>query len=139
MIWDAVVSGLLGKVAPAVAEHYRQKQEQKHLIEMEQLRGKQAYEIAKTKRAEMSEGRDHEWELQRLEDARHSWKDEWVLILLSIPLVLVFIPQGRPVVEAGFMALEKTPMWYQGMIVVIFMAVFGIRKWRRNVNGNGKG
>ena len=132
MLWDSIVGALLGKVAPKVADYYIQKQQLKHELEAEQLRGKIAWEQALTKRASESEGRDHEWELARLEDARYSWKDEWVLFLLSIPLILVFIPQTQPIVQEGFNALATTPDWYRWMIMLIFTAVFGIRIWRRD-------
>lgn len=129
MLWQSIVNGLLGKVAPAVAEHYRQKQEQKHLIEMEQLRGKQAWEEAKTRRASESEGRDHEWELESIRNS--GWKDELVIIVLTIPLVLVFIPFTQPYVEEGFRQLSLTPDWYRWLIMTIYAATFGIRIWRR--------
>jgi len=129
MLWGSIVNGLLGKVAPAVAEHYREKQEQKHLIEMEKLRGKAAYEEAKTRRAEASEGRDHEWELESIRNS--GWKDEAVLVVLTIPLVLVFIPLTQPIVEEGFKQLGTTPDWYRFLIMVIYGATFGLRLWRR--------
>jgi hypothetical protein len=134
MLWGAVVNALLGKVAPKVADYYIEKQALEHSLKVEQLRGKIAWEQALTKRASESEGRDHDWEMARLEDARHSYKDEWVLFLLSIPLILVFIPQTQQYVLDGFSVLDKTPQWYQWMIGLIFTAIYGIRTWRRSFN-----
>lgn len=131
MLWSSIVSGLLGKVAPKVADYYIEKQDQKHQIEMEKLRGKQAYEIAKTKRAEASEGRDHDWELASLRNS--GWKDELVLIVLTLPMVLVFVPFTQPYVEVGFEHLSATPDWYRWLIMMIYAATFGIRIWRRKV------
>lgn len=132
-IWSSIVGGLLDKVAPAVANHYKEKQQQKHDIEMEKLRGKAAWEKAKTERASESEGRDHEWEIESIRNS--GWKDEWVLILLSIPLILVFFPYpwGAPAVLQGFEVLETTPDWYRWLVMVIYAAIFGIRLWRRKV------
>lgn len=130
MLWDSIVGNLLGKVAPKVADYYIQKAELKHEREMEKIRGKIEYERAKTERAEQSEGRDHEWELLSIRNS--GWKDEWVLILLSIPLVLSFIPRTQPYVSSGFEALNNTPQWYQWLTMIVFAAIYGVRLWRRN-------
>ena len=128
-MFSGIIGALLQKVAPKVADYYMDKEEQKHLIEMEKLRGKQAWEEAKTRRASESEGRDHAWELESIRNS--GWKDELVIIVLTIPLVLVFIPFTQPYVETGFQHLEMTPDWYRFLILSIYGATFGIRLWRR--------
>jgi hypothetical protein len=157
MIWTSIVSGLLDKVAPEVAKHYREKQQQKHdrqtqiasqkhEIEMEVLRGKQAWEEAKSRRAEASEGRDHEWEMQSLAIHSKGWKDEFVLAVVSIPAIGSFIPGYQPYIQNGFESLGVTPLWYQILLSSIFFAVYGIRIYRREaftknvlLQGSGKG
>ena len=131
-MWEIIVSKLLGSFSETVAEVYIEKKRLKHEAEMEKLRGKIAWEAALTRRAEASEGRDHEWEIARIKDA--GWKDEWVLGLLSIPLVGSFIPKMAPYVHDGFAVLGTTPEWYRWMILIIFPAIFGIRVWRRDIN-----
>ncbi|OUU16195.1 MAG: hypothetical protein CBB97_23305, partial [Candidatus Endolissoclinum sp. TMED37] len=56
-----------------------------------------------------------------------SWKDEWLVILFSIPLILAFIPGMEGVVEQGFAQLEQMPDWYQYSLGVIVAASFGVR------------
>jgi hypothetical protein len=130
-MWESIVGALLGKVAPSVAEYYIQKQALKHEMELEKLKGKVAWEAAKTKRASESEGRDHDWELLSIQNS--GWKDEYVTLLVSIPLVLTFIPHTQPYVLAGFVALETTPVWYQVLTATIIAAAVGVRWWRRKV------
>lgn len=130
-MWSSIVTALLGKVAPKVADFYIQKQGLKHEREMAKLRGKIAWEEALTKRASESEGRDHEWELESIRNS--GWKDEWVLILLSIPLILVFIPYTQGAVLEGFNTLALTPDWYRWLVTMIFAAIYGVRLWRRDV------
>lgn len=128
-MWSSIVGVLLKNVAPKVADYYIKKQELKQEIVLEKLKGKIAWQQALAQRASESEGRDHEWEIAQIKNS--GWKDEWVVILISIPLVLVFIPFSQNAVLEGFETLAKTPMWYQGMVVTIFFAIFGIRRWRR--------
>lgn len=128
-MWASIVGALLGKVAPKVADYYITKQRLKFEVQLEILRGKAEYERAKTLRASESEGRDHEWELESIRNS--GWKDEFVLILLSIPMVLSFFPPTVQYVVDGFEALSQTPEWYRWLIMLIFTAIYGIRIWRR--------
>jgi hypothetical protein len=130
-MWSSIVGALMGKVAPKVADYYMKKQELKQEVELEILRGKAEYERAKTQRASESEGRDHEWEIESIRNS--GWKDELVIIVLSLGMVGVFIPQLQPYILDGFKALAETPEWYRWMIMVIYAATFGIRIWRRKL------
>ena len=68
-----------------------------------------------------------DWDITMAEASKHSWKDEWLVILFSVPLVLAFIPGMEGVVQNGFEQLEKMPDWYQYSLGVIVAASFGIR------------
>ena len=46
-----------------------------------------------------------EWERIMAEASKNSWKDEWLTIVFSIPLILVFIPSMVEHIQAGFTAL----------------------------------
>ena len=128
-MWDKIIATLTGQTVEAVLSYKAEKRRLKAEIQLEKLRGKAEYERAKSQRASESEGRDHEWELMSLQNP--GWKDEWTLILISIPMILCFIPATVGYVEAGFAALDKTPSWYQWLILIILPATYGIRAWRR--------
>ena len=69
-----------------------------------------------------------DWDLEMAKGSHSSWKDEWLTILFSIPLVLVFTGDwGREIVANGFTALETMPQWYQYTLGVIVAASFGVR------------
>jgi hypothetical protein len=130
-MWESLVGSLLGKFSETAATVYIERKRLKHEIKMEQLRGKAAYEKAKTRRASESEGRDADWESESIHNS--GWKDEMVIIILSIPMVAVFVPGLEPYIKAGFVALESTPDWYRWLVVMIYAATFGIRVWRRKL------
>ena len=129
IIWDTILTKLIGTLPAEVVGYYKQKKQLEQEVELEKLRGKAEYERTKTQRASESEGRDHEWEIESIKNS--GWKDEWVLILLSIPLIMVFVPQAQVYVLDGFLTLEQTPQWYQWLILAVFTAIYGIRLWRR--------
>lgn len=68
-----------------------------------------------------------DWDITMAEASKNSWKDEWLVILFSIPLILAFIPGMETVVENGFKQLEAMPTWYQYSLGVIVAASFGVR------------
>jgi hypothetical protein len=68
-----------------------------------------------------------DWDLEMAKGSANSWKDEWLTILFSIPLILAFIPGMEEVVKNGFAQLEAMPEWYQYSLGVIVAASFGVR------------
>ena len=68
-----------------------------------------------------------DWDLEAIKGSQNSWKDEWLTILFSIPMILAFIPGMDGVVQQGFAQLDAMPKWYQVSLSVIIAASFGIR------------
>ena len=56
-----------------------------------------------------------------------SWKDEFALVVLLTPAVLVFIPGMTEYVEHGFKILATLPEWYQYLLYIAISASFGIK------------
>lgn len=135
-MFGKLFSGVLGGLIPAAGDYLKEREQRKaevarlrHEIELEKTKGKIAYEIAKTQRAERSEGRDADWEKLSIENS--GWLNDATWIVLSIPMVGVFIPPLQPYVATGFEHLANTPDWYRWLVVMIYAATFGIRVWRR--------
>lgn len=79
---------------------------------------------------------DANWEAIMADNSGHSWKDEWLTILFSIPMVLAFFPVMVDDVQAGFAVLDSMPSWYQYTLSVIVAASFGVRTaigWKNSV------
>ncbi len=72
-----------------------------------------------------------DWDLEMARGSQSSWKDEWLVILFSIPLILAFIPGMEEVVANGFSQLEAMPQWYQYSLGIIVAASFGVRSATR--------
>lgn len=68
------------------------------------------------------------WEKIMAQGTVHSLKDEWLVLLFSIPLILAFCGEwGRQIVSDGFAALSTMPEWYQYSLGVIVASSFAIR------------
>jgi hypothetical protein len=127
------IKALLGKgIVEPVANYYTRKQELRQARFEAQLKAEQA---AGDRRAQLiREGlaADANWEMEFARQAASSWKDEYTLIVVSVPAVMAFIPGCAPYVRDGFAALSDTPLWYQTALLSMFMATVGIRYWRRS-------
>lgn len=95
---------------------------------------KQAELETKLRILETQSTHEMDWEKLWAQQAADSWKDEYWTIIISIPLILCFIPETVQFVDAGFAALNKTPEWYQGLVALAFGASFGVRIIPKGVN-----
>ena len=116
MIFGAITN-IIGSVVKGYFETKKEKAKQK-LLQVQ----------AETKIMEKKISGEIDWDMEMAKASDTSWKDEWLTILFSIPLVLVFLGDtGRQVVADGFAALETMPDWYQYTLGVIVAASFGVR------------
>ena len=79
-----------------------------------------------------------DWERIMAEASKNSWKDEWLTIVFSIPLILVFIPEMVPHIQSGFNALATLPTWYHEILMVIVLASFGVKAGKGLMDMMGK-
>jgi hypothetical protein len=69
-----------------------------------------------------------DWERIMAQGTQTSWKDEYLVLLFSVPLILCFTGEwGRTAVAEGFAALEVMPEWYQYTLGVIVASSFAVR------------
>lgn len=135
----SLLGNLLGKVVgsvvgpeagTAVIGYFARRQELKQALALKKLEGKIAVQVAKDTYRVKSLEYDASWEDAQIKNS--GWKDEYVLVLLSIPLIMVFVPPLAPYVLEGFKILDQCPDWYRWLLVMIFAATYGIRIWRRD-------
>jgi len=69
-----------------------------------------------------------DWDIAAIQATQNSWKDEWITLLFSIPLILAFCGDwGNQIVQAGFTSLQSMPTWYQYSLGGIVSASIGMR------------
>ena len=76
---------------------------------------------------------DADWESKMAEASKDSWKDEYLVICLTAPIVFIGYAVGvdDPTiiarVEEGFAALSRLPEWYQYLLFIAVSSSFGIQ------------
>lgn len=124
-MWEAIVSKLLGGLPEEIAEYFKERQKLKNEIKLEKLRGEIAHQKAKAEVAAVLATREAEWELEQIRNS--GWKDEYWTIVLSAPVILVFIPWFQPYIAGGFVSLDQAPEWYLVAVGTAIAAAFGVR------------
>ena len=92
------------------------------------INGKQKIAEAKVDREVKALTYEANWDVVQAEASKSSWKDEWLTIIISIPLVLAFMPGMEVYIANGFAVLEACPEWYRYLVGVVFAASFGYKK-----------
>jgi len=80
---------------------------------------------------------DADWEATMAQGSMTSWKDEYWTVLLSVPVIMLFIPvpEVQEIAKAGFAELDNTPEWYRWALGVAIAAAFGVRKVANMIGG----
>jgi len=68
------------------------------------------------------------WNQSAQNNAGSSWKDEYWTIIITVPLIMAFIPPLAPYVIKGFDSLKHVPDWYKAFAAASVAASFGIKQ-----------
>ena len=111
------------KLAVQAGSHiYKNKQKTKMLMADAQMNHAQ----------KMASG-EAEYQGKLLESRNSDWKDEFILILLSIPIVMLgwSVWSDNPVhmekMELFFVHFGNLPLWYQTIFVGVIASVYGLK------------
>tara|TARA_R100000278_G_scaffold113806_1_gene92075 strand:+ start:92 stop:478 length:387 start_codon:yes stop_codon:yes gene_type:complete len=119
-----MIQALLGPISSLAGTWLEGKVEEKKAVAGAKVAKAKAEAVIMEKKATG----EIDWDLKMADASAHSWKDEWLTILFSIPLILSFCGEwGREIVSNGFQALEAMPQYYQYTLGVIVSASFGTR------------
>jgi len=120
-----MIQGLIGPIASLAGTWLNGKVEQKAAQNKVKVAKAEA-EAAIMVSAATSEA---EWDRIMANASANSWKDEYLVILFSIPLILAFLPfeWANVAVAKGFAALDSMPQWYSYTLGVIVASSFAVR------------
>jgi len=128
------IGSILGGIVSGVTSYFKGKQELKK-VELEakkkMILAKAETELAiakaKMKMAQNDQQNDFKLDLLAMQNMEKSWKDEFILLLFSIPMILAFIPQMQEFALRGFEVIAKMPTWYQYTFIGMIVVIYGMR------------
>lgn len=116
MAWFNAIIGPLGSIIGGFLE--RRQEIKKAELQMKlatiqsEARIAEAKATALVKMAASAQEHDQNWERILVENSKDSWKDEYWTLIVSIPLIMAFVPNMAHYVYEGFQNLENVPDWY---------------------------
>ena len=119
--------GVLSKLFGWIGDFFTTRQQTKHEDQKLELELKKAKTEAQIELYKTGLVGDIAWEQRAQENS--GWKDEFLVVIFSIPLIGGFVPGLEEYVQQGFHSFESMPDWYQAAIGVIVASVFGVRKF----------
>ena len=107
-------------------------------------RTKEAMSNARLLHAERMARGEEAYQGKLLEARQNDWKDEFVLILLSIPIILLAWavisddPAAMQKVELFFEYFSNLPKWFTNLWILVVASIFGIKGTQIFKNGGKK-
>lgn len=74
-----------------------------------------------------------EYQAKVIESNDKGWKDEFVLILISAPIMLLIWsvfsddPNVKEKIDTFFSYFESLPIWYQALFIGVVSAIYGLK------------
>lgn len=117
----SVIGGPIVKWGSAWLESYIHKKES-------EVRIREAETEAKIQLAEKRAIAEIEWENKAQDNMSTTWKDEYLTIIITLPIIMCFIPGAETYVISGFDALSKyVPDWYIYTFGAVVASGIGLR------------
>lgn len=88
---------------------------------------------AKLEMAKQGQKIDFELDKESVRQMQNSWKDEFLLLLFSLPVILTFIPSMQPYVKQGWEMLSQAPEWFLWLYAAMIISVWGLRGIARTI------
>lgn len=118
-----------GLVSP-ITNHFTKKNENKTKVKQQQIQ-----------RLMNSDDKEAEWEAIQAESGNNSWKDEYITVIISFPVPVIFIAVffsvvfGDPIyaqgAKAGVDAIKELLPNYEDLLMAVCLAAIGIKAFKK--------
>jgi hypothetical protein len=134
MFGESIISSVVG----GVSDYFKGKQELKKVKLEADKKVMIARAEAEVTRMLRQAEQDYDLDRQAMMNMNNSWKDEFILLIFSLPIIFSFFPQTKSHVDEGFNALEGIPDWFMYLFVGIVVSIYGLRSLLRVFISKGK-
>ncbi|MEZ9432704.1 hypothetical protein AB4224_04995 [Vibrio lentus] len=119
-----MISALLNLVTGGVAKY---KQLNQNKAEALKRKDELANEKHQARVRRLQNGEEQASSLDEISIRDRGFKDEFILLVVFVPLILSFIPNYAPYVEQGFNALQNIPNPYWFVVGAVVVDTLGMR------------
>jgi len=99
---------------------------------------------AQAKHAEKMASGELEYSGKLLEARQSDWKDEFVLIVLTLPILVIAYgvfsddPGASEKIKEFFVQFQQLPSWFTNLWILVVASIYGIKGTQIFRNGGGK-
>jgi len=146
MWWSQLISGLFSVISAPLKEwQVRKTKKIEHQAKIMELEIEERVSISQAKVELAKQGMviESDWDARAQESQKNSWKDEFVLIIFSLPFILSFVPAYIATVQVvnnnkdvkyigeaireSWLNVSLAPDWYQWLLIGIVSGIYGLR------------
>lgn len=127
MKWLADIAS--GLVSP-VTNYFTKRNENKTKVKQQQIQ-----------RLMNADDKEAEWEAIQAESGNNSWKDEWVTLIVTLPIPVIFIsvmlsvlfenPMIAEAAKSGVSAIKELVPNYNELLYIVCLAAIGIKAFKK--------
>lgn len=116
---NPIVNILVGPIVDAIKGYVERKQDAKK--QQQEIDGK----LQEKKLEQISQAADYAQAFRIAQVENAGWRPGYWTVVLSVPVIMCFVPGLDGYVFKGFAALAKTPDWFQYFLGVSITSSFG--------------
>jgi hypothetical protein len=140
-MWGIVSSVLTTLVGEPVKQWQRRKTlkvEQQYELDKLAHQTRTAKANALLEMAKQGQQNDFDLDVIATKNMEKSWKDELILLIFLLPIVMAFIPSMQKHVLNGFEAIAEMPHWYVAIVIGMVVVIYGMRGLLKAYLSRGK-
>ena len=125
-----MISGILAigsSIVSGITDYFKGKQEIKKVQVEADMQIIKAEADAKATRLMREAEIDYDLDRIAMSNMDKTWKDELILIIWLIPVIMCFLPEYQVYVTEGFAILALVPDWYMYILVGLVTVIYGMR------------
>jgi len=125
-----ILSNLVSGLVSPITSHFTKKNENKTKVKQQQIQ-----------RLMDSDNKEAEWEAIQAESGNNSWKDEWITLIITLPIPIIFFsvilsvllddPSIAEAAKAGVTAIKELVPNYAELLYIVCLAAIGIKAFKR--------
>ena len=127
MKWLADIAS--GLVSP-ITNHFTKKNDNKTKVKQQNIQ-----------RLMNADDKEAEWESIQAESGNNSWKDEWITLIITLPIPVIFVsvilsvmldnPLMAEAAKAGVEAIKELVPNYAELLYIVCLAAIGIKAFKK--------
>jgi hypothetical protein len=129
-MWGSIV----GTLTSSIGGYFKGKQEiakatldAKKIVIKAEAESKLAIAKGRVRMAQDGQSQDYNLDRIAMMNMEKSYKDELILAVFMVPMVLAFIPGMDGYALRGFEVIQQMPEWYQYTLIGMVVVIYGMR------------